>query len=101
MKTLVIVLAASFVVLALPLAEASATQMTEQQVKNVCQGDLKEGGVKGANVIGCDKKCGNTWCTYNCCEGPKCGEQGCHGHALGLTRGGMVKVPMSAFIRLQ
>src|SRR5690242_19676846 len=67
---------------------ASATKLTEQQVKNTCGGSLQTGGVPGTTDSGCEKKCGDHICTYNCCSGKACGEQGCNGHVVGLTAGG-------------
>jgi hypothetical protein len=62
--------------------------MTEQQVSNVCGSSLSTGGTSNATVSGCEKKCGDKICTYNCCKGSGCGEKGCHGHVVGLTAGG-------------
>ena len=80
--------------------EASATKITEQQMQNVCGGGATTGGVSGATVTGCEKKCGGKTCTYNCCKGPKCpGGGGCSGEVVGLTAGGKtVKRPLPAAV---
>jgi hypothetical protein len=95
-------LIASCVVLCVFFAQASATNLTEDQVKNTCGGKLQSASYKdGSNVFGCEKQCGNTFCTYNCCTGKQCGEQGCHGHALRTTMlGDKIKLPMAAYLRL-
>jgi hypothetical protein len=36
-------------------------------------------------------------CTYNCCSGKGCGEQGCNGHVVAITTGGgKTKLPLPA-----
>lgn len=79
---------------------AWATKMTEQQVKNVCGSSIKTGGVKGATVSGCEKACGKSICTYNCCTGSNCPEKGCNGHVLVLQpNGSRVKADLPAMRR--
>ncbi len=97
----IMVLIASCAALFVFLTQASAANLTDQQVKDTCGGGVKSATYKdGTKVFGCDKKCGDTMCTYNCCTGKKCGEQGCHGYAYRTTIGGKVKMPMAAFLRL-
>jgi hypothetical protein len=75
--------------LSLASIQASATTLTPQQVQNVCGGSMTTGGVSGATVSGCEKKCGGKTCTYNCCSGSKCpGGEGCSGTVVGMTAGG-------------
>jgi hypothetical protein len=94
------VLAAIFAAMFFFVSEASATKMTEQQVKTTCGSTIQSGCTKTACAQGCEKKCGEKLCTYNCCQGKGCGEQGCHGHVVGRTVfGGKVKLPISALIR--
>lgn len=84
-----IVFIAMLAALGLFAGGASATKLTEQQVKNVCGGSMTTGGTGGATVSGCEKKCGDKICTYNCCSGKNCpGGQGCNGNVVGLTAGG-------------
>lgn len=91
------VLIATLVALGLFAGGASATKLTEQQVKNTCGSSLQTGGVPGTTASGCEKKCGDKTCTYNCCSGKACSEQGCHGHVVNLTTGGgKTKGPLSA-----
>jgi hypothetical protein len=74
---------------------AALTIVTEQQVKNVCGSKLQKGCVKGACVQGCEVKCGNTWCSYNCCKGKKCpvGEN-CNAFTFSVVApGDKIKVP--------
>ena len=84
--------------LGLLAGSASATRLTEQQVKNVCGSSMTTGGTGGATVSGCEKKCGDKICTYNCCSGKNCpGGQGCNGNVVGLTTGGgKTKGPLPA-----
>ena len=97
-----IVLIAASAAFTFLVSEASATKITEQQVRNTCGGSLQSGCIKGACAQGCDKKCGSNICTYNCCQGEKCGEQGCHGHVVGRAAGAnKTKMPRPASIRQQ
>jgi hypothetical protein len=80
---------ATIAALGLFAGSALATKLTEQQVKNVCGSSMTTGGTGGATVSGCEKKCGDKICTYNCCSGKNCpGGQGCNGNVVGLTTGG-------------
>jgi hypothetical protein len=91
----------TFVALGFLVGGASATVLTEQQVKNTCGGNLQTGGGGGTTASGCEKKCGDQICTYNCCSGKGCGEQGCHGHVVGKAvgpSGGKVKLPLPAAV---
>lgn len=88
---------AALAVFGLLAGGASATKLTEQQVKNVCGSGLQTGGSGGTTASGCDKKCGSHMCTYNCCSGKGCGEQGCNGHVVAITTGGgKTKLPLPA-----
>lgn len=82
---------------------AFAVNLTDQNVKNACGGKLQSATIGDTTGFGCDKKCGKTMCTYNCCSGSKCGEQGCHGYALRIVGGGEVKrsLPGSVLSRLR
>lgn len=78
---------------------ASATVLTEQQVKNTCGSSLQTGSAGGATASGCEKACGSQICTYNCCSGKGCGEQGCNGHVVGMTTSGQkVNHPLPASV---
>jgi hypothetical protein len=89
---------ATIAALGLFAGSALATKLTEQQVKNVCGSSMTTGGTGGATVSGCEKKCGDKICTYNCCSGKNCpGGQGCNGNVVGLTAGGgKTKAPLPA-----
>ncbi|MDB5572799.1 MAG: hypothetical protein JWN93_3982 [Hyphomicrobiales bacterium] len=89
-----IIMFASLATLALFTGPASATTMTDQGVKNTCGKGLQTGSVGDTTAFGCDKKCGARYCTYNCCSGSKCGEQGCHGHVVGRVVGGTSRLPL-------
>jgi len=66
--------------------EASAMEMTEQQVKNTCRDKLQEGGTpNGDTAMGCEKKCGSSLCTYGCVT-RKGKPQECAGVVLGPTQ---------------
>jgi len=93
-----IVFVAMVAALGLFAGGASATKLTEQQVKNVCGSSMTTGGTGGATVSGCEKKCGTKTCTYNCCSGKNCpGGQGCSGEVVGLVAGGgKTKGPLPA-----
>lgn len=78
----IIVLIAACIALAFFAGDASATKITPEQVIAICGDKLQSGGVPGAHASGCEQKCGTEICTYNCCNGPKCGEEGCHGHVV-------------------
>jgi hypothetical protein len=67
---------------ALLSGEASATKITAKQVIAICGDKLQSGGTGGTHASGCEQKCGNKICTFNCCSGPNCGEEGCHGHTV-------------------
>lgn len=83
--------------------DASATPITDQKVKSVCGKSLQTGSIGNTTAFGCDKPCGTQICTYNCCSGPKCGEQGCHGHVVGRIVGGdqLRPLPVSVVGRLR
>ena len=91
------------IMLSLLPSQASATPMTDQQVKSVCGKSLQTGSIGNTTAFGCDKRCGQKYCTYNCCSGPKCGEQGCHGHTVGRIVGGeqLRPLPVSVAGRLR
>lgn len=90
--------AIAFGVLTFSVDQAGATSMTQQQVKNVCGSGLQSSSSGGTSAMGCDKACGaggKQMCTYNCCSGSKCGQQGCHGHVVSRTAaGGQAKLPL-------
>jgi hypothetical protein len=100
-----IVLIATCAALGIFVSEASAMKMTPQQVQSTCGSGLQSSTLKdGTTASGCDKKCSKESkhiCTYNCCTGPSCKEQGCSGNYVGRTIfGGKVKLPMAAYLRL-
>jgi hypothetical protein len=50
-------------------AEAvTISHLTEQQVRNVCGGDLQS----GHGAMGCEKKCGASYCAYECDANKNC-----------------------------
>jgi hypothetical protein len=57
---------------------AWSMRMTEQQVKNVCGSKLESG--HGAS--GCEKKCGQKICMYECGTDKKTGKKTCEGSVL-------------------
>jgi hypothetical protein len=50
---------ATIAALGLFAGSALATNLTEQQVKNVCGSSMTPGGTGGATVSGLDKNCGD------------------------------------------
>ncbi len=76
------VLMSACIALSLFTGEASATKITARQVIAICGGQLQGGGVGDTHASGCEQKCGGKVCTFNCCSGPKCGEEGCHGYIV-------------------
>jgi hypothetical protein len=87
---------------ALCIFVSQASAMTAGQVKNTCGKSLQSSVLSnGTSAFGCNKQCGKQICTYNCCTGKSCGEQGCHGYVVGRTIfGHKVKIPMPAYLRL-
>jgi hypothetical protein len=79
-----------------------ALETTPDGVKGICGSNLQSGCVAGACAFGCDKMCGTGHiCTYNCCAGTTCGEQGCHIHEVTKTVfGKKIKLPASAYVRM-
>jgi hypothetical protein len=93
-----VILIAAFVTLSFCASNVLATDMTEQQVIDKCGNDLQKGSTSGAKASGCDKPCGDKTCTYNCCKGKNCGEEGCHGYVVGRLTGGRkinLRIPTS------
>ncbi len=83
------VLIAALGILPLASIQASATKLTQQQVKNACGSSYGTGSAGGTTVSGCDKKCGKHQCGYYCCSGKNCPDgKGCEGFIIYITAGG-------------
>ena len=72
--------------------EAAAMKMTQQQVKNVCGKGLQSSG----GTFGCERKCGDKLCSYNCSDGKnKQLPKGCSGFVVRTGGGGTGPNPPS------
>ena len=93
----------------LPLAsiQASATKLTQQQVKTVCGSKFDSATVGSTTRSGCDKKCGSHGehtCSFNCCSGPGCIQEGCDGSILWIKAGDKKikgKLPAATLIEIK
>jgi hypothetical protein len=96
-----ITLILAFAALTLFVGEAPAVETTPGKVQQTCGSKLQAGCLNLACAYGCETQCGDTICTWNCCGGPSCGEQGCHVHPITRTIGGKkVKIPSAAYVRM-